>query len=264
MNQIFSPARFGAYAMRFVSQKSKNCLLMYVVVTGVLAILMALGGQSIDFFPMTAILFIVAEVEASRFSNNIEPRSMKIGFLLVPASQFEKMLASVLYLFIAVPLLYIVALLVAQYVAMFLVALFTLTPPQWAAPFHAVTINSDMLPWFCLSYYSSVSFYLMGATIWTRNTFLKTTVVNLLLGFVILIIISISAMAFTLQSDIFTALGSISYTNDNISRLSQNVRYDIESVFVTFGYIVSILFTIGYLVIAYLRITELEVNETKR
>ena len=44
MNQIFSPARFGAYAMRFVSQKSKNCLLMYVVVTGILACLMVLGG----------------------------------------------------------------------------------------------------------------------------------------------------------------------------------------------------------------------------
>ncbi|HIX44856.1 MAG TPA: hypothetical protein H9982_01410 [Candidatus Barnesiella excrementipullorum] len=264
MNQIFSPARFGAYAMRFVSQKSKNCLLMYVVVTGILACLMVLGGQSIDFFLTTAVLFIVAILEASRFSNNVEPRSMKIRFLLVPASQFEKMLASVLYLFIAVPLLYVVALFVAQYVAMFLVALFTLTPPQWAAPFHAVSINSDMLPWFCLSYYSSVSFYLMGATIWTRNTFLKTTVVNLLLGLVALIVISISAMAFTLQSDIISALGSISYTNDNIARLSQNVRYDMGSVFVTFGYIVSILFTLGYLVIAYLRIADFEVNETKR
>lgn len=263
MNQIFSPARFGAYAMRFASQKSKNCLLMYAVLTGVLAFLMAIG-QSIDFFPMTAILFIVAIIEASRFSNNIEPRSRKIGFLLVPASQFEKMLASVLYLFIAVPVLYIVALLVAQYVAMFLVALFTLTPPQWAVPFHAVSINSSMLPWFCLSYYSSVSFYLMGATIWTRNTFLKTTVINILLGFAALIVISISAMVFTLQSDIFTALGSISYTNDNIFQLSQNVRYDMESVFVAFGYIISILFTLIYLVIAYLRITELEVNETKR
>ena len=114
MNQIFSPARFGAYAMRFVSQKSKNCLLMYVVVTGILACLMVLGGQSIDFFLTTAVLFIVAILEASRFSNNVESRSMKIRFLLVPASQFEKMLASVLYLFIAVPLLYVVALFVAQ------------------------------------------------------------------------------------------------------------------------------------------------------
>ena len=71
-------------------------------------------------------------------------------------------------------------------------------------------------------------------------------------------------MAFTLQSDIISALGSISYTNDNIARLSQNVRYDMGSVFVTFGYIVSILFTLGYLVVAYLRIADFEVNETKR
>ena len=71
-------------------------------------------------------------------------------------------------------------------------------------------------------------------------------------------------MALTLQSDIISALGSISYTNDNIARLSQNVRYDMGSVFVTFGYIVSILFTLGYLVVAYLRIADFEVNETKR
>lgn len=82
MNQIFSPARFGAYAMRFISQKGKHCLLMYVVITCVLAVFMALGGQSIDFFLMTSVLFIVAMVEASRFSNNIEPRSMKIRFSL--------------------------------------------------------------------------------------------------------------------------------------------------------------------------------------
>ena len=43
MNQIFSPARFGAYAMRFISQKGKHCLLMYVVITCVLAVFMALG-----------------------------------------------------------------------------------------------------------------------------------------------------------------------------------------------------------------------------
>lgn len=262
MNQIFSPARFGAYAMRFISQKGKHCLLMYVVITCVLAVFMALGGQSIDFFLMTSVLFIVAMVEASRFSNNIEPRSMKIRFLLVPASQFEKMLVSVLYLFIAVPLLYIVALFVAQYVAMFLIALFTLTPPQWNVPFHAVSINSDILPWFCLSYYGSASFYLLGANIWTRNTFLKTTAINVIIGVAAFIAISICAMAFTVQTDVISALSSISYTQD-MSVLSPS-KYDIENVFVTFWCIGSILFTLGYLVVAYLRITELEVNETKR
>lgn len=251
MNQIFSASRFGAYFKKSLSEQSRNLLLRFTIITGLLTFIMATNHNRLDFFTNTAICFIFSTVWASRFSDYFNTRSRKITFLLTPASQFEKFLSAVIHTFIIVPAAYAVTLLCSQYIATLLIAVFTLSSPEWTAPFSVFEIETDLLATFCVSYFSAMAYYILGATIWTRNSFLKTTAMTFAIGISLSMLLSIGFTSLTIQQ--FFISHAI---EPALIEQVGSIAWDVLNA-------TSLLFMIAYLAIAYMRISEFEVNETK-
>lgn len=247
-NQIFSMARFGAYLKKFFAEY-RNLHLQFIIMTGLLTFFMFVNGGRLSFVFLTFVLFVFAISSATRMSVLFSERAKKIKFLLVPASQFEKLLAMVVYLYIYIPLMYIAALFLAQYCASIITAMFALTWPHFEMPFAAVEIYNDLLIPYIMSYMTAVSFYLMGATIFTKHSFLRTTCLALAVGLI-----------FT----VFTSMG-VAMHAFSVAMMS---RFDNFGAVIgsgaTFLSVMNIVVTLLFLAITYMRITEMEANETKK
>lgn len=248
-NQIFSLKRFGSYIGKYFSEY-RSLQLQFFVLTGIFTAIMCLTGGVISFYGViTPAMFIFALVSASRMSCMFSLRANKIKFLLTPVSTLEKLLAMVFHLYVVVPLMFVVSLFVAQYAAMFITALFTLSWPHFQWPYAGIEVDASYLGLYALSYMGSSAFYLMGATIFTRHTFLKTTALALVLSFVFggLMSVAIGMHAFSVGA--FTDFENFNTVNDAGGN---------------FVIVMSVIVTILYLGVAYLRISEMEVNETKK
>lgn len=248
-NQIFSLNRFNTYLKKYLSE-NRSIRIQFIILAGVFAAIMSMSGGEINFFSLTAAMFIFGIVLASTFSSYFNTRVNKIQFMLTPASQFEKFLAMVLHLYVAVPVMFAVVLLIAQYAAILVVALFTLSLPQFTLPYAGIEIDSSLLMPYISSYCSAVAFYLLGATLFTRNTFLKTTGLSLLLSFVVSILIGISGALHFIS---LAAMTNLQHLQNADFQLYQNA-----------GYVVSAIITLLFLYIAYMRMCEMETNETKK
>lgn len=248
-NQIFSLNRFNTYLKKYLSE-NRSIRIQFIILAGVFAAIMSMSGGEINFFSLTAAMFIFGIVLASTFSSYFNTRVNKIQFMLTPASQFEKFLAMVLHLYVAVPVMFAVVLLIAQYAAILVVALFTLSLPQFTLPYAGIEIDSSLLMPYISSYCSAVAFYLLGATLFTRNTFLKTTGLSLLLSFVVSVLIGISGALHFIS---LAAMTNLQHLQNADFQLYQNA-----------GYVVSAIITLLFLYIAYMRMCEMETNETKK
>ena len=248
-NQIFSLKRFGSYLCKYFSEY-RSLKLQFIVLTGIFTAIMCLTGGIISFYGViTPAMFIFPLVAASRMSSMFALRANKIKFLLTPVSALEKLLAMVFHLYIVVPLMFVVSLFVSQYAAMFITALFSLSWPHFQWPYAGVEFDPSYLGLYALSYIGSSAFYLMGATIFTRHTFLKTTALALALSFVTgaLMSVAIGMQAFSVGA----------FTNFENFEL-------VDEVGGNFLVVMSVIVTLLYLGIAYMRIAEMEVNETKK
>ncbi|MBO7317200.1 MAG: hypothetical protein J6U43_00565 [Bacteroidales bacterium] len=248
-NQIFSLKRFGLYFGKYLSEY-RSLQLQFLILAGTFTAIMCLTGGELSFYgAITPAMFIFAIVSASRMSSMFTPRVNKIRFLLTPVSQLEKLLAMVLHLYIIIPLMFVVLIFVAQYCAMFITALFTLSWPHFQWPYAGIDFDASYLGLYALSYVGGTAFYLMGATLFTRHTFLKTTGLALVLGFVFSALMSVAIGMHAFSVGAFTDFENFNTVND----LGGN-----------FLIVMSVIVTILYLGVAYLRISEMEVNETKK
>ena len=248
-NQIFSLNRFGAYLIKYFSEY-RSLRLQLLILTGVFTALMCITGGSLSFYGVIApAMFIFAIVAATHLGAMFNPRANKIKFLLTPVSQLEKLLAIVVHLYIVVPVMFAVSIFVAQYAAMLLVALFSLSLPHFEWPYADIDFETSALGLYVLSYVSSVAFYLMGTTIFTRHTFLKTTGLLLLLNFIFGALMSV-------------AIGMHAFS---VGAFTQFENFElVDEVGGNFLVVMSVVVTLLYLGIAYMRIAEMEVNETKK
>lgn len=248
-NQIFSLNRFGSYLLKYFSEY-RSLRLQLLILTGVFTTLMCITGGSLSFYGViTPAMFIFAIVTATHMGSMFNPRANKIKFLLTPVSKLEKLLAMVVHLYILVPVMFAVSIFVAQYMAMLLVALFSLSLPHFEWPYAGIVVDTTALGLYVMSYVSGVAFYLMGTTIFTRHTFLKTTGLLLLLNFVFgaLMSVAIGMHAFSVGA----------FTNFENFEL-------VDEVGGNFLVVMTVVVTLLYLGIAYMRIAEMEVNETKK
>lgn len=247
-NQIFSFSRFGAYLMKYFSEY-RALRLQFIILTATLAVLMSMTGSTLGFFSLSGIMYIFAIITASKMSILFSTRVNKIKFLMTPVSQFEKLLAMVFHLYIYIPVMFAVSILIAQYCATLLTALMTFSMPEFAMPYDGIGFEWNMVGAYFLSYCGASAFYLMGATLFTRHTFLKTTGLSLVLGFILVILVSVG-----MSMHIF-------------SRVALNEFNDVENILTNttpLMVIFSVVITLLYLGVAYLRITEMEANETRK
>ena len=248
-NQIFSFGRFTAYLKKYFSE-NRSIRLQLIILAGVFGALMSISGGSINFFNLSAAMFIFAIVLASSFSAFFNTKANKIKFMLTPVSQLEKFMAMVVHLYVVVPIMFAVVLFIAQYVAILVTALFTLSMPQFTMPYAGVEINKELLCPYLISYFSATAFYLMGAMIFTRHAFLKTTGLSMLLGFIISMLVAITG---TLQLVNLAAMERLQQLPDTDFGVYQNV-----------GYVISVIMIMLFLFIGYMRMCEMETNETKK
>ncbi len=247
-NQLFSVSRFGNYMIKYFAE-FRSLRLQFIILTACFTVIMSLSGGSVSFFSLSAAMFIFAIVQASSLSAFFTPRINKIKFLLVPASQFEKFMVVLVHLYLYIPLMFAVMLFVAQYCAILVTSLFTLSIPQFTLPYAGVSIDTDLLGMYCLSYVGGVAFYLMGATIFARHSFLKTTGLSLVMGFIVMLLMSVSVLFHALKIGAYGGFDAFD---------------DVDSAAGNFMIGISVLASLLYLAIAYMRITEMEVNETKK
>ena len=248
-NQIFSLNRFGSYLMKYLSEY-RNFRLQLMILTAIFTACMCISGGVLSFYGViTPAMFIFAIVTATNMGSMFNLRANKIKFLLAPASQFEKLLAMAVHLYICVPLMFAVSIFLAQYCAMLVNALFSLSVPVFKLPYAGIDINTSALGIYAMSYITSVAFYLMGATVFTRHTFLKTTGLGLLIGFVFSGLMSLVIGMHAFSVGAFTDYSNFEMVNDAGE---------------SFLIVMSVLVTLLYLGIAYMRISEMEVNETKK
>lgn len=247
MNQIFSAPRFGAYFKKSFFEQWRSMLLQFVILTGVLSIVIATNGNRLYFHINMTIFFIFSTIKACRFSDYFKTRPRKIEFLLTPASQFEKFASFAVYSFAAVPIMYAMSVFCAQYAAMLLTAVYKLSAPEWSVPFSIVEMRVAALKVFFISFFGNVSYYILGATIWPRNSFLKSTAVSFAIGLVLMLV-----MIAGVSSTAFRQIVVMNTINFSEPAAWWNVLCTI-----------SVVLSVVYLAIAYVRVTEFEVNETK-
>ena len=73
-NQIFSLGRFTAYLKKYLSE-NRSIRLQFIILTGVFSALLAISGGSMNFFNLTAAMFIFAIIGiflGVLFVNNIK------------------------------------------------------------------------------------------------------------------------------------------------------------------------------------------------
>ena len=247
-NQVFSISRFGAYLNKYFSEY-RGLRLQFAILTGVFAALQFIFGSKPDFFNASAALFLFAIISASSLNYFFTPRARKIKFLLTPASQFEKFLAMVVHLYIYIPIMFAVALFVAQYCATLVTALFTLSMPQFEAPFAGIDVDGSVVLLYILSYLPAVAFYLMGATIFTKNSFLKTTGLYIVVSFAFMLLMTIAVGAHAIGVNAFSEWENF----DTVNRAGAN-----------FMIVMTVVVTLLFFGVSYMRISEMEVNETKK
>jgi hypothetical protein len=138
---------------------------------------------------------------------------------------------------------------VAQYAAMLLTALFSLSWPHFEWPYAGIDFNGSLVGIYVIQYVGACAFYMMGATLFTRHTFLKTTALALGLGFLFTILMSVGIGLH------FVSLVSIDQLGAAEALGSKG------SLFII---IFSLLISLLYWGVTYFRITEMEVNEIRK
>ena len=247
-NQILSFSRFGAYLMKYFSEY-RALRLQFVVLTAVFTAMMWLMKGAFGFFTIATVMFIFSVITASRMSALFCTRVHKIKFLLAPASHLEKVLAMAVHLYVYIPLMFAVSIFVAQYAAMLLTALFSLSWPHFEWPYAGIDFNASLVGIYVIQYVGACAFYMMGATLFTRHTFLKTTALALGLGFLFTILMSVGIGLH------FVSLLSIDQLGAAEALGSKG------SLFII---LFSLLISLLYWGVTYFRITEMEVNEIRK
>ncbi len=265
MNNIFSFRRFGNYCLKQVNEWKRGLFLQFISLAGVFTVFMlvfrfddgdqpyiASGGAQ---FIIWMSFFVYIAKMSSNLSTQITPRSRLVLYLTVPASTFEKYMTHLLWVLVLYPFIFFSGILVAQYASEFLSSLIwqqSFNPglpleglfSTWSQELDFYGINA-LWAWTL----SIVAIFTLGATIWKRGAFLKTiaamVMINIVSGFIWIISIS--------RSDLVGLAMSI----ENLT------IFDNEQEFMNALIFVSYITVAVFALVGYMRMKELEVNETK-
>ncbi|MFR1236151.1 MAG: hypothetical protein ACLSC9_07435 [Barnesiella sp.] len=263
INNIFDPARFGKYYLKELNENKKSLLLQAVSFTLVLTIVLFMrentlldSEKSKLAFSFIYLIFLMTGAKySSAFSKQIGLRSNKVMYLMVPSSTFEKFLTQIINITILFPSLFIASLFIAQYLSPLFYSLFWGGEIIFRVPFEGIYPyygedniygSGTILSFF---YISTVSLFLLGATIWQKNSFLKTFIS--LIGIHVLFTICMSI--FVVHTDLTSIINMISL---NL------LEADTEKIKI-FAKLSYTLFILIIWIISYIRLSELEINETK-
>ena len=266
-NNYFSPKRFGRYCSKQIHEWKRGLLLQFFALAGVYALLMFLF-HSTDKAAMTPSIastgiqmlvwfgfFIYTAKSGSSLAEQIGLRSKRVLYLVVPASTAEKYIAHLLWTLILYPILFFAAIIVAQYVSETASAAIRGEAFNPGTPLQGLlTVWNDLYSISTVIVWtiSNIVTFTLGATLWQKNSFLKTIAALFLLGIIIIFFYTVFVGKTELES-LFTYLVIGNY----LDRL-----HKIDILWIINGVTMIESVILGY--IGYMRMKELEINETKR
>ena len=198
--------------------------------------------------------FIYIAKSSSSLADQIGIRPKRVVYLTVPVSTAEKYIAHLLSIIVLYPLLFFAAIVVAQYASELISSTIRgeiFNPGTPLQGCFSMWKNSGFTTiFFVTSVLSTIATFTLGATLWQKNSFLKTVSALFLFS----IVFSFSCSLFLTNEEIGSA----------VSYLFIGKFFDNSSNFFWLINTVQIAETtiLGY--IGYLRLKELEINETKR
>lgn len=268
-SNIFSLKRFGRYCSKQIHEWKRGLLLQFFSLAGIYTLLMFLFHSTdeeglIPSIASTGIqiiiwlgFFVYIAKSASSLADQIGRRSKRVLYLVVPASTAEKYIAHLLWTIVLYPILFFAAILVAQYVSE------TASSMIRGEAFNPGTPLQGLLTFWNNNNMYSTSFlvnytiniivtFTLGATLWQKNSFLKTIAACFLLGIIVIIFYTTLLGKEELES-MFTYLVVGNYFDSFNNNDFVWILNGISAVeYLLFGYI------------GYMRMKELEINETKR
>ena len=262
-SHLFSPKRFGRYCSKQIHEWKRGLWLQFFSLAGIYTILMVLfhstenpsitttGVQLLVWFGF----FIYTAKSGSSLAEQIGGRSKRVLYLTVPASTAEKYIAHLLWTLILYPILFFAAIIVAQYTSEIISSTLrgeSFNPGSPLQGLLSIWNGSYSLASAIVWTINNIVTFTLGATLWQKNSFLKTIAALFLLGIATIFFYTVSLDKEEFES-LFTYLVVGNYF-DNFK--GSNILWFINC----FTMVESVV--LGY--IGYMRMKELEINETKR
>lgn len=266
-SNFFSLKRFGRYCSKQIHEWKRGLLLQFFSLAGIYTLLMFLFHSTdeeglIPSIASTGIqiiiwlgFFVYIAKSASSLADQIGRRSKRVLYLVVPASTAEKYIAHLLWTIVLYPILFFAAILVAQYVSETASSMIRGeafnpgTPLQGLLTFWNHMYSTSFLVNYTINI---IVTFTLGATLWQKNSFLKTIAACFLLGIIVIIFYTTLLGKEELES-MFTYLVVGNYFDSFNNNDFVWILNGISAVeYLLFGYI------------GYMRMKELEINETKR
>lgn len=262
-SHLFSPKRFGRYCSKQIHEWKRGLWLQFFSLAGIYTILMVLfhstenpsitttGVQLLVWFGF----FIYTAKSGSSLAEQIGGRSKRVLYLTVPASTAEKYIAHLLWTLILYPILFFAAIIVAQYTSEIISSTLrdeSFNPGSPLQGLLSIWNGSYSLASAIVWTINNIVTFTLGATLWQKNSFLKTIAAFFLLGIATSFFYTVSLDKEEFES-LFTYLVVGNYF-DNFK--GTNILWFINC----FTMVESVV--LGY--IGYMRMKELEINETKR
>lgn len=211
-NSFFSSQRFMAYFAKTCRENLKKYGMSLISMFGILCAFTILiefislkAGNMVSFLDVELIFFIIslfffgAFAAASMFSI-LKKKTGRIANLMSPASQFEKYLTVWI---IAVPI-FLIAFVVCAIGADLLRCLLCLILAPDIHSLHITVFSANLSSSFLddaklilsFAYFSLQSTYVLGAIVWPKNSFLKTTLFLFIMQTIDMIVMVLCVTAF--------------------------------------------------------------------
>ena len=210
-NSFFCPSRFGMLCRKEIVENWRALLLRVLLMYGVFALLLLWNGYAeyiyldLDYYqakykedPAWNFVYLVAywslfgfgAIAASLTMEKMRDKTGRISVLMLPATSFEKFFSRWLISTVG----YLVAFFLVFELADFTrVAVFSLARPDlselieparfWSTEF--MWRGDEYIRWYLMALYFFVqSLFVLGGTVWPKNSFLKTFAAVMLIVFI--------------------------------------------------------------------------------
>jgi hypothetical protein len=201
MNQFFSLKRFTLLVLKHWADNRKRYVLSVLAFTGLLIVwfvfmllaekdsLIFNDPQYITyFFP----LFIVGTFFASSYFSDLGSKAKGANFLLIPASAFEKLLCSLLFVMILffivlTSVFYLIDMLAVSFYNNFLLTSGTSTKAEMINVFDVnfLKVNPDTSINFLIFFLIIQSAFLLGSVYFEKYSFIKTIIAGFVAWFIL-------------------------------------------------------------------------------
>lgn len=241
-SQTFDLKRFSLTLKRDLLSDWRSWLtrlLMIIGVTTLAMIILQFNTATYDIYDASKIFktfaMVFCALGASMFMQNMSTNGLRLNSLMSPASELEKFLSRWLICIVGVFVCYIVCFAIADLLRVGIMHFYEHSEQldlRLMDPF-SVMLTGDFSSDFYLSLIFTQSVFLLGSTVWPKDSFRKTFGALIIIG-VVCVLIFVGIMSWL--SDNYIIYG---YTDDSFEDAVINARWYIYAAIIVFNYAVA-------------------------